>query len=102
MSSNDNVITIAVQPEEVNYLTPKQLQQELQIGETLCYKPLKEGRISSVKVGHLIRIPRHQFEEALLEDPEKEMGGNPTKASHPHNRPPDTTGGASDARSIYP
>ncbi len=59
-----------------NWLTPKDLQHELRIGEKLAYKLLKSGSIPSVRVGGLIRIYRPQLEEALLEDPElgKEKG----------------------------
>lgn len=53
-----------------NWLTVKDLQDELQIGQKLAYKLLKSGEIPSVRVGGLIRIYRPQLEEALLEDPE--------------------------------
>lgn len=53
-----------------NWLTPKDLQHELQIGEKLAYKLLKSGTIPSVRVGGLIRIYRPQLEAALLDDPE--------------------------------
>ena len=53
-----------------NWLTVKDLQDELQIGQKLAYKLLKSEEIPSVRVGGLIRIYRPQLEEALLEDPE--------------------------------
>jgi excisionase family DNA binding protein len=53
-----------------DWLTPKDLQHELQIGQKLAYKLLKSGEIPSVRVGGLIRIYRPHLEEALLEDPE--------------------------------
>jgi excisionase family DNA binding protein len=65
-----------VQERSGAWLTVKDLQHELQIGEKLAYKLLKSGSIPSVRVGGLIRIYRPQLEEALLEDPElgKEKG----------------------------
>jgi excisionase family DNA binding protein len=57
-----------VQERTGDWLTPKDLQHELQIGERLAYKLLKSGSIPSVRVGGLIRIYRPQLEEALLED----------------------------------
>ncbi len=56
--------------EAPDWLTPKDLQRELQIGEKLAYKLLKDGSIPNVRVGGLIRIYRPHLEEALLEDPE--------------------------------
>jgi excisionase family DNA binding protein len=53
----------------VTYLTPKDVQRELRIGERLCYKLLKEGSIPSVRVGGLYRIPRKQLEKELRADP---------------------------------
>jgi excisionase family DNA binding protein len=53
----------------VTYLTPKDLQHELQIGEKLCYRLLKSKTIPSIRVGGLYRIYRPQLEEALLENP---------------------------------
>lgn len=44
------------------FLTPAQLQEELQIGQNLCYRLLKEGRIPSTRVGNLYRIPRRAVE----------------------------------------
>jgi excisionase family DNA binding protein len=49
----------------VAFLTPKDLQRELQIGEKLCYRLLRDGSIPSVRVGGVYRIPRKNFEEAL-------------------------------------
>lgn len=57
-----------VQERSGAWLTVKDLQHELQIGEKLAYKLLKSGSIPSVRVGGLIRIYRPQLEEALLED----------------------------------
>jgi excisionase family DNA binding protein len=54
----------------VTYLSPKDLQRELQIGEKLCYRLLKSGTIPSIRVGGLYRIHRPRLEEALLENPD--------------------------------
>jgi excisionase family DNA binding protein len=67
----DNLKTeprIAQEPHASDWLTPKDLQHALRIGEKLAYKLLKSGSIPSVRVGGLIRIYRPQLEEALLED----------------------------------
>jgi excisionase family DNA binding protein len=61
-----------VQEESAPFLTPKDLQRELQIGEKLAYRLLKDGTIPSVRVGGLYRIPRPRFEETLLASPESE------------------------------
>ncbi len=69
----DNLKTeprIAQEPHAPDWLTPKDLQHELRIGEKLAYKLLKSGSIPSVRVGGLIRIYRPQLEEALLDDPD--------------------------------
>ncbi len=57
-----------VQVEPSNWLSPKDLQRELQIGEKLAYRLIKRGTVPSVRVGGLIRIYRPQLEAALLED----------------------------------
>ncbi len=54
-----------VQEPPVAYLTPKDIQRELQIGEKLAYRLLKDGTIPSIRVGGVYRIPRPQLEEAL-------------------------------------
>ncbi len=53
------------QEQPVSFLTPKDLQRELQIGEKLAYRLLKDGTIPSVRVGGVYRIHRSQLEEAL-------------------------------------
>lgn len=82
----DNLRTearIAQEPHAPDWLTPKDLQHELRIGEKLAYKLLKSGSIPSVRVGGLIRIYRPQLEEALLDDPDlgndkgRAAGGKP-------------------------
>ena len=45
------------------FLTPKDLQRELQIGEKLAYQLLKSGQIPSVRIGGVYRIPRSRLEE---------------------------------------
>ncbi len=70
MSADTTYSRPSVQEKTHDWLTPKDLQHELQIGEKLCYRLLKSGAIPSVRVGGLIRVFRPQLEEALLEDPE--------------------------------
>lgn len=59
-----------VQERSGAWLTIRDLQHELQIGQKLAYRLVKSGTIPSVRVGGLIRIYRPQLEEALLEDPD--------------------------------
>jgi hypothetical protein len=76
---HDNTRTISEkQPQTGVFLTPKDLQRELQIGEKLCYRLLQSGAIPSVRIGNLIRVYRPHFEGALLEEPDlkgKEKAG---------------------------
>ncbi|MDP8951141.1 MAG: helix-turn-helix domain-containing protein [Actinomycetota bacterium] len=58
-------VGIGLQPEPTNFLTPKDLQRELRIGEKLTYRLLRSGVIPSVRLGGLYRIDRRQLEEAL-------------------------------------
>ncbi len=46
-----------------DWLTPKDLQRELRIGERLCYRLLKTGAIPSMRVGNLYRVHREALEE---------------------------------------
>jgi excisionase family DNA binding protein len=45
------------------WLTPKDLQTELRIGEKLCYRLLRSGDIPSVRVGNLYRVRREALED---------------------------------------
>ncbi len=47
------------------FLTVKDLQAELRIGEAFAYRLLKSGKIPSVRIGRAYRIPRARLEEAL-------------------------------------
>jgi excisionase family DNA binding protein len=50
------------QEPSASFLTPKDLQRELQIGEKLAYRLLKSGEIPSIRVGGVYRIRREQLE----------------------------------------
>ncbi len=50
-------------PEVSDWLTPKDLQHELRIGQRLTYKLLRSGAIPSVRVGNLYRVRREVLEE---------------------------------------
>lgn len=63
--ADDTRVGLGVQPEPSNWLTPRDLQTELKIGERLAYRLLQDGSIPSVRVGGLYRIPRSRLEEAL-------------------------------------
>jgi excisionase family DNA binding protein len=48
-------------------LTPRDLQAYLGIGKTATYELLKSRRITSTRLGHLIRIPRASLLAILKE-----------------------------------
>lgn len=52
-------------PEVPDWLTPKDVQRELRIGEKLAYRLLQDGTIPSVRVGGVYRIHRSHLEESL-------------------------------------
>jgi excisionase family DNA binding protein len=51
------------EPDVSSWLTPKDLQHELRIGERLCYRLLRTGKIPSVRIGNLYRIRKEVLEE---------------------------------------
>lgn len=55
-----------VQEPSATFLTPKDVMQELKIGEKLAYRLIADGTIPSVRIGGVYRIHRKQLEEALL------------------------------------
>jgi excisionase family DNA binding protein len=69
----DDTHGVAVTQEPpVTFLTPKDLQRELRIGEKLTYRLLKSGTIPSIRVGGVYRIHRVRLEEALGIHPDLE------------------------------
>jgi excisionase family DNA binding protein len=50
-------------PDVADWLTPKDLQHELRIGERLCYRLLRTGAIPSVRIGNLYRVRKEVLEE---------------------------------------
>ena len=58
-----NLRTETPATQEPGWLTPKDLQRELRIGERLCYRLLRTGEIPSVRVGNLYRVRREVMEE---------------------------------------
>lgn len=49
-------------------MTPRQVQQELQISRTLLYQWMKSGRIPTVKLGkQILRVPKEILEQKLAE-----------------------------------
>jgi excisionase family DNA binding protein len=46
-----------------DWLTPKEVQHQLRIGERLCYRLLRTGAIPSVRIGNLYRIRKEVLEE---------------------------------------
>ena len=63
MSADDTNAVAIAQPTE--FLTARDVMDELRIGERLCYRLLKSGAIPSVRVNGLYRIRRQDLEEAL-------------------------------------
>jgi excisionase family DNA binding protein len=53
----------AQEPEASHWLTPKDLQHELRIGERLCYRLLRTGEIPSIRIGNLYRVRKEVLEE---------------------------------------
>ena len=53
----------AQEPDVSDWLTPKDLQHELRIGERLCYRLLRNGTIPSVRIGNLYRVRKEVLEE---------------------------------------
>ena len=53
----------AQEPDVSDWLTPKDLQQELRIGERLCYRLLRTGAIPSIRIGNLYRVRKEVLEE---------------------------------------
>ena len=51
------------EPDVSDWLTPKDLQRELRIGERLCYRLLRSGAIRSIRVGNLYRVRKEVLEE---------------------------------------
>ena len=66
---DDNTSTVqGTQGHAPAFLTVKDVQHELQIGERLVYKMIKSGRIPAVRLrgeGSVYRIPRKEFEESF-------------------------------------
>ena len=63
MSNLRTELPTAQGPEVADWLTPKDLQHELRIGERLCYRLLRSGAIPSVRIGNLYRIRKEVLEE---------------------------------------
>ena len=63
MSNLKAELPTAQEPEVTDWLTPKDLQHDLRIGERLCYRLLRTGRIPSVRIGNLYRVRKEVLEE---------------------------------------
>lgn len=55
-----------VQAEPSTWLTPKDLQRELRLGEKSVYRLLRDGTIPSVRLHGVYRINRRHVEESFL------------------------------------
>jgi len=65
--------SIPQEPEVADWLTPKDLQRELRIGERLCYRLLRAGEIPSVRIGSLYRVRKEVLED-LREQASQRIG----------------------------
>lgn len=54
------------QPKPSTWLTPKDVQEELRLGERSVYRYLKSGAIPSIRIGGVYRINRKHLEDAAL------------------------------------
>lgn len=65
--TDGGIVVQPVQPEPSTlWLTPKDLQQELRVGERLVYRLLRDGAIPCVRLGGVYRINRQHLEEFFL------------------------------------
>jgi excisionase family DNA binding protein len=53
------------QAPDVTFLTPRDIQRELRIGERLTYKLLRAGAIPSIRVAGMYRVRREDLEAAV-------------------------------------
>ena len=53
------------QAADVAFLTPQDIQRELQIGERLTYKLLRSQAIPNIRVAGMYRIRREDLDEVL-------------------------------------
>ena len=65
---DDTHAGVGVQPEQANFLTPKDVQRELKIGERLTYRLLRNGTIPSVRVGNMYRVRRTDLEDLITRE----------------------------------
>ena len=62
MGNHRTELAPAQEPEVSDWLTPKDLQHELRIGERLCYCLLRTGEIPSIRIGNLYRVRKEVLE----------------------------------------
>jgi len=58
---------------EDTFLTPKVFAKRLSISRWTVYSWLSEGRINSVKVGRLVRIPQSELDRIIREGTREEV-----------------------------
>lgn len=63
---DDKRVSQKGQPEPSTWLTPKDLQTELRLGEKSIYRLLQSGAIPSIRLGGVYRINRKHLEDAPL------------------------------------
>ncbi|MDA2924121.1 helix-turn-helix domain-containing protein [Acidobacteria bacterium AH-259-L09] len=56
------------------YLTPQQFAKRLSISRWTVYAWLSEGRIESVKIGRLVRIPETELQRIISEGRQRVVG----------------------------
>ncbi len=62
MSNLRTETPITQEPDVSTWLTPKDVQRELRIGQKLTYRLLKTGEIPSIRVGGLYRVQREALD----------------------------------------
>lgn len=63
---DDKRVGSEVQDRPSTWLTPKDVQEELRLGERSVYRHLKSGEIPSIRIGGVYRINRKHLEDAAL------------------------------------
>ncbi len=63
MSNLRTETPITQEPDVSTWLTPKDVQRELRIGQKLAYKLLKDGTIPSIRVSNLYRVRREALDD---------------------------------------
>lgn len=78
-------------------LTVEEAAKVLRIGRTAAYDAVRRGDLPVIRVGRILRVPRHRLEQLLGELPLNE----PSPAEEPGLTPPHPSTGADGQREGY-